>query len=120
MAPAKTRIRRSWVTYRNRFVEPVRIKAGHEFWVQNQTTLDRVAKSYGVPPSIIVAIIGVETIYGRNTGNFRVLDALATLGFSYPDPSRPERSQLFPDQLADRSDVRRVGNECVSTGSSRW
>src|SRR3546814_7925960 len=77
MAPAKTRIRRSWVTYRNRFVEPVRIKAGHEFWVQNQTTLDRVAKSYGVPPSIIVAIIGVETIYGRNTGNFRVLDALA-------------------------------------------
>ncbi|UYO92438.1 lytic murein transglycosylase B [Pollutimonas sp. M17] len=101
MAPAKTRIRRSWVTYRNRFVEPVRINAGRTFWEQNKSTLDRAARDYGVPPSIIVAIIGVETIYGRHTGNFRVLDALATLGFSYPDDSRPERSQLFRDQLAD-------------------
>lgn len=101
MAPAKTRIRRSWVTYRNRFVEPVRINAGQKFWEQNRSTLDRAAREYGVPPSIIVAIIGVETIYGRHTGNFRVLDALATLGFSYPDDSRPERSQLFRDQLAD-------------------
>ncbi|MFW7343573.1 lytic murein transglycosylase B [Pollutimonas sp. H1-120] len=101
MAPAKTRIRRSWVTYRNRFVEPVRINAGQKFWEQNRSTLDRTAREYGVPPSIIVAIIGVETIYGRHTGNFRVLDALATLGFSYPDDSRPERSQLFRDQLAD-------------------
>lgn len=101
MAPAKTRIRRSWVTYRNRFVEPVRINAGQKFWEQNRSILDRAAREYGVPPSIIVAIIGVETIYGRHTGNFRVLDALATLGFSYPDDSRPERSQLFRDQLAD-------------------
>ncbi|HWK69870.1 MAG TPA: lytic murein transglycosylase B [Burkholderiaceae bacterium] len=101
MAPAKTRIRRSWVTYRKRFVEPVRINAGRTFWEQNKPTLDRAARDYGVPPSIIVAIIGVETIYGRHTGNFRVLDALATLGFSYPDDSRPERSQLFRDQLAD-------------------
>src|SRR3546814_473402 len=60
-----------------------------------------MAKMFRVPPSIFGAIIGVETMYGRNTGNFRVLDALATLGFSYPDPSRPERSQLFRDQLAD-------------------
>src|SRR3546814_14008661 len=59
-----------------------------------------MAKMFRVPPSIFGAIIGVETMYGRNTGNFRVLDALATLGFSYPDPSRPERSQLFRDQLA--------------------
>ncbi|MGB3288056.1 MAG: lytic murein transglycosylase B [Burkholderiaceae bacterium] len=101
MAPAKTRIRRSWVTYRNRFVEPVRINAGGKFWQQNKSALDKASREYGVPPSIIVAIIGVETIYGRHTGNFRVLDALATLGFSYPDDSRPERSQLFRDQLAD-------------------
>src|SRR5690606_24037346 len=101
MTPSKTRIRRSWVTYRNRFVEPVRIKAGEAFWVANKTTLDDTARHYGVPPSIIVAIIGVETIYGRHTGNFRVLDALTTLGFRYPDDSRPERSQLFRDQLAD-------------------
>lgn len=101
MAPSGARIRRSWVTYRNRFVEPIRIKAGQQFWAQNKPALDQASRDYGVPPSIIVAIIGVETIYGRNTGNFRVLDALATLGFRYPDDSRPERSQLFRDQLAD-------------------
>ncbi|NYT85713.1 lytic murein transglycosylase B [Pollutimonas harenae] len=101
MTPSKTRIRRSWVTYRKRFVEPVRINAGTTFWTENKATLDRVASQYGVPPSIIVAIIGVETVYGRVTGNFKVLDALATLGFRYPDDSRPERSQLFRDQLAD-------------------
>ncbi|WP_353150747.1 lytic murein transglycosylase B [Pollutimonas bauzanensis] len=101
MTPGKTRIKRSWVTYRNRFVEPVRINKGVEFWSEHKTALDKAAREYGVPPSIIVAIIGVETVYGRNTGNFRVLDALATLGFSYPDSSRPERSQLFRDQLAD-------------------
>ncbi|MDS1141955.1 lytic murein transglycosylase B [Pusillimonas sp. SM2304] len=101
MTPSKTRIRRSWVTYRNRFVEPVRINAGEAFWSENKAMLDQTARHYGVPPSIIVAIIGVETVYGRNTGNFRVLDALTTLGFRYPDSSRPERSQLFRDQLAD-------------------
>ncbi len=101
MTPGKTRIRRSWVTYRKRFVEPVRINRGIEFWSENKAKLDQAAHDYGVPPSIIVAIIGVETVYGRNTGNFRVLDALATLGFRYPDNSRPERSQLFRDQLAD-------------------
>lgn len=101
MTPGKTRIRRSWVTYRNRFVEPIRINRGVEFWSEHKSILDATAREYGVPPSIIVAIIGVETVYGRNTGNFRVLDALATLGFRYPDSSRPERSQLFRDQLAD-------------------
>jgi len=101
MKPSPHRIRRSWTVYRKRFVEPVRIKAGESFWRENRALLDATAKEYGVPPSIIVAIIGVETVYGRNTGDFRVLDALATLGFRYPDPTRPERSQLFRDQLAD-------------------
>jgi membrane-bound lytic murein transglycosylase B len=101
MQPSPHRIRRSWTTYRKRFVEPVRIRAGQQFWQDNQAFLDATAKEYGVPQSIIVAIIGVETIYGRNTGSFRVLDALATLGFRYPDDSRPERGQLFRDQLAD-------------------
>lgn len=101
MSPSTTRVRRSWVTYRDRFVEPVRLRAGIEFWQQHQQQLERVEQEYGVPAAVIVAIIGVETIYGRYTGDFRVLDALATLGFRYPDPSRPERSQLFRDQLAD-------------------
>ena len=101
MAPSATRIRRSWVTYRNRFVEPVRIRTGQQFWQENAADLERTEQAYGVPASIIVAIIGVETVYGRHTGDFRVLDALATLGFRYPDASRPERSHLFRNQLAD-------------------
>lgn len=101
MSPAKTRIRRSWVTYRNRFVEPTRIRNGQQFWREHADTLTRAEAAYGVPASVIVAIIGVETLYGRHTGDFRVLDALATLGFRYPDPSRPERAQMFRNQLAD-------------------
>jgi len=101
MAPSKTRIRRSWVTYRNRFVEPIRIRDGQQFWREHAAELAHVEQEYGVPASIIVAIIGVETLYGRHTGDFRVLDALATLGFRYPDASRPERAHLFRNQLAD-------------------
>lgn len=119
MAPAQTRIRRSWVTYRNRFVEPVRIRAGQRFWQENAARLQQVEREYGVPASIIVAIIGVETIYGRNTGNFRVLDALATLGFRYPDASRPERSHMFRNQLADliQLDYQRRLDARTATGS---
>jgi|TARA_R100001143_G_C3358053_1_gene133769 membrane-bound lytic murein transglycosylase B len=101
MTPSSGRIKRSWVTYRKRYVEPVRINQGVSFWQEHQALLDDTAKRYGVPVSVIVAIIGVETLYGRYTGSFAVLDALATLGFRNPDPNRPERSQLFRDQLAD-------------------
>ncbi|HJH24278.1 MAG TPA: lytic murein transglycosylase B [Paenalcaligenes hominis] len=101
MAPNKGQIKRSWNTYKNRFIEPIRIKAGLDFWNQHAEILQRTAQEYGVPPEILVSIIGVETIYGRYTGDFRVLDALLTLGFSYPDNSRPERGKLFRDQLAD-------------------
>jgi len=119
MTPSPTRIRRSWVTYRNRFVEPVRIKAGVQFWQEHRAALDSATRQYGVPQSIIVAIIGVETIYGRNTGNFRVLDALATLAFRHPDTARPERSQLFRDQLADLIQLNNRGelNARTATGS---
>jgi len=101
MQPSSIHVRRSWVTYRKRFVEPIRIRSGAQFWMENQATLDAAASRYGVPQSIIVAIIGVETIYGRQTGGFPVIDALATLGFSNPDDTRPERSLMFRNQLAD-------------------
>lgn len=101
MTPSKTGIKRSWSTYKNRFIEPIRIKAGLDFWQKHEATINHSAQQYGVPPEIIVSIIGVETIYGNYTGDFNVLDALLTLGFSYPDNSRPERGQLFRDQLAD-------------------
>src|SRR5690606_31758778 len=101
MAPSTNKVRRSWSTYRGRFVEPIRIKAGVEFWEAHHTQLQAAEQQYGVPASIIVAIIGVETLYGRHTGDFSVLDALATLAFRYPDASRADRIQLFRDQLAD-------------------
>lgn len=109
MTPSGNRIRRSWVTYRARYVEPVRIRQGVEFWQTWRPHIDRAAARYGVPPSILVSIIGVETLYGRYTGSFPVLDALATLGFRHPDTNRPERSQLFRDQLADLIELDHTG-----------
>ncbi len=92
---------RSWLTYRSRFVEPKRIGWGAQFYEENRALLNQAAQRFGVPAPIIASIIGVETLYGRNMGNFRVLDALATLAFDYPDPARPERAEMFRGQLAD-------------------
>ncbi len=91
---------KNWHAYRERFVEPVRINAGVAFWNANAEALARAEEQYGVPAEIIVGIIGVETIYGRNTGNFRVLDALTTLSFDYPDtPNRVSRMKFFRGEL---------------------
>ena len=85
---------RSWQKYRARFLDRTRIEAGLEFWAENAANLQRAAERYGVPAEIIVAIIGVETVYGRNTGNFETLSALATLAFDYPP-----RADLFRREL---------------------
>jgi len=85
---------RSWQTYRANFVSPRRVELGALFWRENAATLERAARTFGVPPEIVVAIIGVETEYGRNTGSFRVLDALATLAFDYPRRAEYFRSEL--------------------------
>ncbi|QLF94243.1 lytic murein transglycosylase B [Pseudomonas sp. ABC1] len=79
---------RPWSEYRPIFITDARIAQGVDFWRQNQDALARIETEYGVPAQFIVAIIGVETFYGRNTGNYRVIDALATLGFDYP-PRQP-------------------------------
>ena len=100
-AAGQPKVPRSWATYRGRFVEPIRINQGRAFMQQYAAQLDRAANRYGVPQSIIAAIIGVETLYGKSQGNFRVLDALASLGFDYPDPKRPDRAAMFRGQLAD-------------------
>lgn len=91
---------KNWRAYRERFVEPVRINAGVAFWDANADALARAEEQYGVPAEIIVGILGVETIYGRNTGNFRVLDALTTLAFNYPNtPNRVARMEFFRSEL---------------------
>ena len=100
-AAGQPRVPRSWATYRGRFVEPIRINQGRAFMQQYANELDRATKRYGVPQNIIAAIIGVETLYGKSQGNFRVLDALASLGFDYPDPKRPDRADMFRGQFAD-------------------
>jgi membrane-bound lytic murein transglycosylase B len=72
-----------WWRYRANFITEARIAAGVKFWAEHRAELERVSAASGVPAQYIVAIIGVETFYGRITGNWRVLDALMTLGFDY-------------------------------------
>ena len=90
--PAERRL--NWSEYRDIFVKPDRIAGGVKFWQQHAETLARAEREYGVPPHIIVAILGVETRYGAHTGGYRVLDALHTLGFHYPRRGKFFRAQL--------------------------
>lgn len=83
-----------WKDYRKIFMTPDRIQLGAQFWREHAADLARVEKEIGVNPAVVVAIIGVETRYGRNTGSYRVLDALTTLAFDYPP-----RAEFFRDQL---------------------
>lgn len=89
---------KNWAAYRSRFVEPVRIRAGLAFWQEHERWLQRAEERFGVPAAIVVGIVGVETIYGRHTGNFRVLDALATLSFDFPT-GRRDRTPFFRSEL---------------------
>ncbi|AYR23084.1 lytic murein transglycosylase B [Herbaspirillum rubrisubalbicans] len=98
--PAPSNKPKNWTAYRARFVEPVRINAGVDFWNTYGVALARAEAQYGVPMEIIVGIIGVETVYGRNTGNFRVMDVLTTLAFDYPNtPNREARMAFFRGEL---------------------
>ncbi len=101
MAPAPVGTPKNWALYRSRFIDPIRIRAGVAFWQAQRDTLARAQATYGVPAEIIVGIIGVETIYGQQVGNFKVLDALATLAFDFPatHPRAAQRSQFFAGEL---------------------
>lgn len=91
---------KNWQAYRARFIDPIRINAGVAFWDEHSDALARAEERFGVPAEIIVGIIGVETVYGRNTGNFRVLDALTTLAFDYPNtPNRVSRMSFFRGEV---------------------
>ena len=86
--------RMSWHKYRKIFIVEKRIANGVEFWREHSDALERASERFGVPPEIIVAIIGVESYYGVHRGRHRVLDSLATLGFRYP-----RRSEFFLSEL---------------------
>lgn len=93
---------KNWTVYRSRFVEPVRIQAGVEFWNKYSDDLARAEAKYGVPAEIIVGILGVETIYGRQAGTFRVMDVVSTLAFDYPETkNQQERQEYFRSELAE-------------------
>jgi len=85
---------RPWPEYRASFVNPERVKFGLEFWRKHRKTLVNAEQKYGVPQEIILAVIGVETVYGRDAGKYRVLDALTTLAFDYP-----RRADFFRAEL---------------------
>ncbi|QHM74937.1 Membrane-bound lytic murein transglycosylase B [Mixta theicola] len=84
----------AWIRYRKKFITPDNVQKGVAFWNQYQDALRRAQQEYGVPPEIIVGIIGVETRWGRVMGKTRIIDALATLAFDYP-----RRADYFSGEL---------------------
>ncbi len=99
--PPPTSQPKNWAAYRARFIEPKRIEAGLQFWQTHREALARAEAAYGVPASLIVGVLGVETFYGRHLGNFRVLDTLATLALDFPSahPRTQTRQTFFRDEL---------------------
>jgi len=101
MLPPPKGTAKNWAAYRSRFIDATRIRAGVRFWNTHAAALTRAQEQFGVPPEIIVGIIGVETIYGQNMGSFRVIDALATLTFDFPaqHPRAEARQAYFQSEL---------------------
>ncbi len=84
----------TWAEYQKIFLTQSRLDRGVEFWRENASVLEEAETEFGVPPEIILAIIGVETLYGRFTGGYRVIDALSTLAFDYPPRASFFRGEL--------------------------
>jgi membrane-bound lytic murein transglycosylase B len=87
---------RPWYQFRSSFYNERLLKSGVAFWQQHAATLQRAEQVYGVPPEMVVAILGIETNYGRNTGSFRLADALSTIAFNYP-----RRAEYFRGELTE-------------------
>jgi membrane-bound lytic murein transglycosylase B len=121
MQPAPRGTPKNWAAYRARFIEPVRLRAGLAFWQANRDVLARAEAEFGVPASLIVGVIGVETLYGQHTGNFRVIDALCTLAFDFPSnhPRAEARIAFFKSELEQYlSLTRRSGTDPLSLRGS--
>jgi membrane-bound lytic murein transglycosylase B len=94
-----------WSLYRPIFLTPARIEGGRAFWQSHAELLRRAERDYGIPPEVVVAIIGVETSYGGNLGRHRVIDALTTLGFAYPPRADFFRRELEAFLLLSREET---------------
>lgn len=101
VSPAPAGTPKNWAAYRARFIEPRRLQAGLSYWQANRDTLARAEAEFGVPATLIVGVIGVETLYGQHLGQFRVLDALSTLAFDFPSahPRAETRRGFFRAEL---------------------
>ncbi|MFM6991973.1 MAG: lytic murein transglycosylase B [Rhodoferax sp.] len=101
VTPGQASAARDWTLYRSRVVEPTRIAAGVRFWQHNAATLARAERETGVSASTIVGILGIETIYGKQMGGYRTIDALSTLAFDFPaaHPKATQRSAYFLQEL---------------------
>lgn len=86
--------KKDWDVYKNIFLTQARLTGGINYWRANKNTLKKAQRKFGVPPEIIVAILGVETLYGQRQGENKILDALATLAFNYP-----KRAAYFKQEL---------------------
>jgi membrane-bound lytic murein transglycosylase B len=104
-----------WSEYRQIFLTPDRIDRGIDFYREHRDLLEKIGKEYGVAPQFIVAILGVETFYGRNTGKYKVLDSLVTLGLYYPPRATFFRGEL--KTLLELPDNRLAGPLDTLTGS---
>lgn len=104
--PAEKRL--TWAEYQDIFLTDQRTRSGLDFMSGNHETLQRAYRVYGVPPVIVTAIIGVETMYGRISGSYRVLDALTTLSFDYPPRSRFFRRELKEFLLLAREEKQMI------------
>ncbi len=102
LKPAEKRL--AWREYRKIFLDDARIRNGIKFWEENEKIINDASDRYGVPGEIIAAIIGVETRYGKVTGNHRVISALSTLAFDYPPRSRFFRKELESFLLLTREE----------------
>ena len=113
-----------WWEYRDRFLTEERIALGAQLWQDHREELERIAAERGVAPEYIVAIIGVETKYGRITGRFRVLDALATLAFDYPPRSEFFRKELEQFVLLSREEkmdpLKTLGSYAGAMGNAQF
>ncbi len=115
---------RPWYEYRSSQLTDARIRRGVDYWRNHAEILARVSTDYGVPPEIIVATIGIETFYGRNTGTSNVFDALATLAFAYPPRAELFRSELEQFLLLAREEkfdtIRSKGSYAGALGIAQF